>query len=45
MTPIGIALIGLAPGQSINWTARDGKQHQLTIVSVKQPEEQPAAQP
>lgn len=44
LTPIGIALIGLAPGQSISWTARDGKQHQLTIVSVKQPEAQPAAQ-
>lgn len=24
MTPIGVALLGLAPGQGIDWTARDG---------------------
>lgn len=34
LTPIGTALIGLAPGQSISWTARDGKQHELNVVSV-----------
>lgn len=39
LTPIGTALIGLSPGQSINWTARDGKEHKLTVVSVKQPEQ------
>jgi len=44
LTPIGTALIGLSPGQSITWTARDGKEHQLTVVSVKQPEAQPAPQ-
>jgi len=43
LTPIGTALIGLSPGQSITWTARDGKVHELTVLSVKQPESQ--AQP
>lgn len=36
-TPIGSALIGLSPGQSITWMARDGREHQLMIVSVAQP--------
>ena len=45
LTPIGIALIGLSPNQSISWTARDGKEHQLTVISVKQPEPQPEPQP
>lgn len=39
LTPVGVALIGLAAGQSIRWTARDGKEHTLTVVSVTQPEE------
>ena len=30
----GAALIGLAEGQSISWTARDGKHHQLTVTKV-----------
>lgn len=37
MTPIGAALIGLAEGQSIAWTARDGKAHHLTVLSVEPP--------
>lgn len=37
LTPIGTALIGLKPGQSITWQARDGRQHELTILSVRQP--------
>lgn len=36
LTPIGTALIGLKTGQSIGWTARDGRNHELTIVSVQQ---------
>ena len=36
MTPVGAALIGLAVGQSISWTARDGRKHELTVVKVKQ---------
>ena len=34
MTPVGAALIGLAVGQSISWTARDGKDHRLTVTKV-----------
>lgn len=39
LTPIGIALIGLSKGQSISWTARDGRPHHLTILNVEQPAE------
>jgi regulator of nucleoside diphosphate kinase len=35
LTPIGIALIGLAAGQSMDWTARDGRVHRLTVDSVE----------
>lgn len=38
LTPVGAALIGLARGQSIDWTARDGKVHRLTVVGVEAPE-------
>jgi regulator of nucleoside diphosphate kinase len=34
-TPIGAALLGLAEGQSIDWTARDGRRHRLTVVAVE----------
>ncbi|MCH8686587.1 nucleoside diphosphate kinase regulator [Pedomonas mirosovicensis] len=44
LTPIGTALIGLAKGQSIAWTARDGRQHQLTVLNVEQPPAPPAAE-
>jgi regulator of nucleoside diphosphate kinase len=37
LTPVGAALIGLAKGESITWTARDGSNHELTILSVEQP--------
>ncbi len=43
LTPIGTALIGLKPGQSITWQARDGRQHKLKVVSVRQPEAETAA--
>ena len=36
LTPIGAALIGLSAGQSIDWTARDGHSHRLTVESVEQ---------
>ncbi len=42
MTPIGTALIGLSPGQSIEWTARDNRKHELTVISVDPPETSPA---
>lgn len=34
LTPIGTALLGLSPGQSIEWTARDQRIHRLAILSV-----------
>ena len=45
LTPIGTALIGLAPGQSMSWTARDGKQHQLNVLSVSDEAEATEATP
>jgi regulator of nucleoside diphosphate kinase len=36
LTPIGTALLGLRPRQSITWLARDGRQHDLTVLSVQQ---------
>jgi regulator of nucleoside diphosphate kinase len=42
-TPIGTALLGLAQGQSIEWTARDGRRQQLTILSVSQSDAAPSA--
>jgi len=45
LTPIGTALIGLAPGQSISWTARDGKQHELNVLSVSNEVEVAVATP
>ncbi|MGB8287056.1 nucleoside diphosphate kinase regulator [Rhizobium ruizarguesonis] len=35
MTPVGVALLGLSSGQSINWSGRDGHVHRLTVTSVK----------
>ena len=35
LTPIGVALIGLSAGQSIDWTARDGRVHRLTVETVQ----------
>ena len=37
LTPIGTALIGLSIGQSIMWTARDGRRHELSVLAVSQP--------
>lgn len=39
LTPIGTALIGLSVGQSIDWTARDGRVHRLTVEGVFMPGE------
>jgi len=35
LTPVGIALLGLSPGQSMEWTARDGRLHALTVLTVE----------
>jgi len=37
LTPIGTALIGLSEGQSVMWTARDGRRHRLTVLAVEAP--------
>ncbi|KFB09441.1 nucleoside diphosphate kinase regulator [Nitratireductor basaltis] len=34
-TPVGTALIGLSVGQSINWKARNGQLHKLTVLSLE----------
>lgn len=39
LTPIGVALIGLSEGQSIDWTARDGRVHRLTVETVEAPDQ------
>lgn len=36
-TPVGTALIGLKEGQSINWHARNGQTHKLTVLEVYEP--------
>lgn len=35
LTPIGVALIGLSEGQTMDWKARDGKTHHLTVLRVE----------
>jgi regulator of nucleoside diphosphate kinase len=35
LTPIGAALIGVAVGQSIDWTGRDGRIHRLKVENVE----------
>lgn len=37
LTPVGAGLIGLAEGQRILWPDRDGREHELTILQVRQP--------
>ncbi|GLS30350.1 regulator of nucleoside diphosphate kinase [Mesorhizobium albiziae] len=37
LTPLGTALIGLSQGQSVMWTARNGRQLTLNILAVEQP--------
>ncbi|GHD24314.1 nucleoside diphosphate kinase regulator [Tianweitania populi] len=45
LTPIGTALIGLSEGQSIEWVARDGRSHRLTVESVGAATETQKAEP
>ena len=35
LTPVGAALIGLAVGQSISWSGRDGRPRRLTVLAVE----------
>jgi len=39
LTPVGTALIGLENGQSITWATPGGELRQLTVVSVREPQE------
>ncbi len=34
LTPVGVALLGLRPGQRIEWFSRDGRKTHLIIVRV-----------
>lgn len=43
MTPIGVALIGMAAGRSIDWTTRSGDVKRLTVLEVSEPAEEEAA--
>lgn len=37
LTPIGAALIGLAPEQSISFEVRDGRMQEITVIAVAKP--------
>ncbi|MBZ0123300.1 MAG: nucleoside diphosphate kinase regulator [Roseovarius sp.] len=37
MTPIGVALLGLAEGASFHWDTRDNQRRMLTVIAVGQP--------
>lgn len=37
VTPIGVALIGMASGRSIDWTTRSGEVKRLTVIEVRDP--------
>jgi len=43
MTPIGVALIGMAAVRSIDWTTRSGDVKRLTVLAVHEPAEEVAA--
>jgi len=38
LTPLGAALIGLSAGQSVTWSARDGRRLELAILRVQPPD-------
>jgi regulator of nucleoside diphosphate kinase len=38
LTPVGAALIGLSPGQAMEWAGNDGKERRLTVLAVSRPE-------
>jgi regulator of nucleoside diphosphate kinase len=38
LTPVGAALIGLSPGQSMAWSGNDGKKRVLTVLAVSRPQ-------
>ncbi|MBN8913128.1 MAG: nucleoside diphosphate kinase regulator [Rhizobiales bacterium] len=38
LTPIGAALIGLSPGQTMSLKGMDGRPHKLRVISVRPPQ-------
>lgn len=34
LTPVGAAILGLSPGQSMKWSGNDGREHMLAVTSV-----------
>jgi regulator of nucleoside diphosphate kinase len=38
LTPVGAALIGLSPGQAMEWSGNDGKECLLTVLAVSRPQ-------
>jgi regulator of nucleoside diphosphate kinase len=42
LTPIGAALLGMSPSQTITWPNPDGRNATLTVLSVEQPAEETA---
>lgn len=38
LTPVGAGLLGLRPGQSIQWPDREGRERELRVVSVRRPD-------
>jgi regulator of nucleoside diphosphate kinase len=36
MTPIGVALLGLAEGAAFYWDTRDNQRRMLTVIRVEQ---------
>ena len=43
MTPIGVALLGLAEGAAFYWDTRADQRRILTVISVEQPSEMASA--
>ncbi|HEV2555835.1 MAG TPA: nucleoside diphosphate kinase regulator [Bosea sp. (in: a-proteobacteria)] len=37
MTPVGVALIGMAAGKSIDWVTRTAERRRLTVMAVRDP--------
>lgn len=37
ITTVGAMLLGLAEGQTIEWTGEDGRAHRLSVAEVRQP--------
>ena len=38
LTPVGAALIGLSPRQSMEWSGNDGRERLLTVLGVSRPQ-------